>query len=165
MKLLIIAAKFVKRKMNRPTEKKAISDEKFVRRFLSYPTEERNGCKIWLRKTNFGYGRIQYKDFMYRAHRIAFVLNGWKIPKNKVLDHICRVRNCINPAHLRAITNRENILCGIGLTAAFAKQKYCKRQHPLFGKNFLRYKGSRQCRICKRQRLRDYRRALKEDKK
>ena len=47
-----------------------------------------------------------------RAHRLAYELMVGPIPDGLELDHLCRVRNCVNPAHLEAVTHQENVLRG-----------------------------------------------------
>ncbi len=43
------------------------------------------------------------------AHRVAYELFVGAIPDGLEIDHLCRVRNCFNPAHLEAVTHQENI--------------------------------------------------------
>lgn len=45
---------------------------------------------------------------MTTAHRAAWVHHHGQIPAGLTVDHICRVRRCVNVAHLRLLTNREN---------------------------------------------------------
>ena len=60
---------------------------------------------------------------------------------------------CVNPDHLEIVTNKENILRGIGITAINAKKTHCIRGHKLVKENLIIEKnGSRQCRICKNTR-------------
>lgn len=74
------------------------------------------------------------------------------------VDHLCRVRRCVNPAHLEAVTPQVNVLRGESLAARRAKQTHCLRGHPLSGDNLYQWPGSgkgwRQCLTCKRDRAR-----------
>jgi hypothetical protein len=64
---------------------------------------------------NVGLGKID------RVHRISYRLYKGEIPPGLVIDHICRVRNCVNPRHLRAVTNYENIMApGSGMVERMA---------------------------------------------
>ena len=45
-----------------------------------------------------------------RAHRWAYEYFVGPIPEGLTLDHLCRVRHCVNPAHLEPVTMRENLL-------------------------------------------------------
>ena len=61
-----------------------------------------------------GYAQIGWKttDGGYKgttAHRAAWVgANGAQIPEGMTVDHVCKNRRCVNPDHLRLLTNLEN---------------------------------------------------------
>lgn len=70
-------------------------------------------CWLWkLSAGNHGYGQFGYwinnKPKTYLAHRIAYFLSKGSIPLTLTVDHICHVRKCCNPDHLRLLTNIEN---------------------------------------------------------
>jgi hypothetical protein len=46
-----------------------------------------------------------------------------------VLDHLCRNRACANSERLEPVTNKENTLRGLGITARAARQTRCKYRH------------------------------------
>lgn len=60
-----------------------------------------------------GYGHIRNGKKMKMAHRITFENRNGKIKKGLEIDHKCRVRNCVNPLHLEAVTHQVN--CSRGL--------------------------------------------------
>ena len=84
------------------------------------PTEERllaklnkvsdDGCWLWTGTRNDGgYGRIRADDGKsWLVHRWMYVHHVGEIPNGFVIDHLCHVRHCCNPAHLRAVSQREN---------------------------------------------------------
>lgn len=114
----------------------------------SIPVPE-SGCHLW---TGFcdekGYGRMVIRYRKFGAHRIAYELAKGKIPDGKQIDHLCRVRCCINPDHLEAVTLQENILRGEGIAVQRAKQTHCIHGHELSGDNLLPNKKNRQCKTC-----------------
>ena len=63
-------------------------------------------CWIWTGHIDkHGYGR---HGASY-AHRHAYELHkGKSIPEGAQVDHICHVRGCVRPSHLRAVTNKQN---------------------------------------------------------
>jgi hypothetical protein len=71
-------------------------------------------CWIWLGTINSkGYGMIG-KGLVGSpsAHRRMYEERIGLVPDGKELDHLCRVRACVNPAHLEPVTHRENVRRG-----------------------------------------------------
>lgn len=80
-----------------------------------------------------------------------------------VLDHLCRNTRCVNPKHLEAVTQKENILRGIGISAQNAVKTHCWRGHPFKESNMFIYKNQRHCLACGRiigKKMRDRKRLL-----
>lgn len=70
-------------------------------------------CWIWRGHCDFGgYGTIGYKRKIHKAHRLFYERFVGPVDKGLVLDHLCRVRNCVNPEHLEVVTHTENIRRG-----------------------------------------------------
>ena len=67
--------------------------------------DKTNTCWLW-KGTFFaeGYGAFKLDGKTHRAHRLAWFLVNGKIPKGKCLDHLCRVKSCVNPKHLDVVT-------------------------------------------------------------
>lgn len=63
-----------------------------------------------------GYGNLKIRGVNKRAHRYVWRMLRGRWPR-KMLDHKCRQRCCVNPAHLRDVCNRTNTLAGEGPTA------------------------------------------------
>ena len=116
--------------------------EKFCEKYI--PVTE-SGCWLWEGHIDEkGYGR--YGNL--RAHRIAYILYRGGIPNDMTVDHLCRVRCCVNPLHMEIVDNKENVLRGIGITATNAKKTHCKWGHPLSGDNLGIKKLGRFCIYC-----------------
>jgi hypothetical protein len=110
------------------------------------------GCWLWTRRINDnGYGRIKISGVDNLAHRLFYELHKGEIPSDLQIDHLCRNRACVNPEHLEAVTQRVNMLRGIGPAATKSKQTHCIRGHELAGENLRFFRnGCRWCRECKR---------------
>jgi hypothetical protein len=114
-------------------------------------------CWIWTGRMNAGgYGVYPYKGETL-AHRVSYLLTHGPIPAGRCLDHTCRTRPCVNPAHVEPTTWRENILRGEGIAAREATATHCKWGHPFDEKNtVVRRDGGRFCRACGRRRYNEY---------
>ncbi len=122
-------------------------------------TSSKKGCWLWVSsKRSNGYGQFCYRRKPKKAHRLLYAMLEGKIPKNKTLDHLCRVRHCVNPGHLEVVMCRENILRGEGLAAIHAQKTQCKRGHPFTIENtYQNGKNGRGCRVCRREHVRQWR--------
>lgn len=112
-------------------------------------------CWLWTGATTGSkeYGRFTVaKGQAVVAHRWSYEHLVGPIPAGLVIDHLCRVHRCVNPAHLEPVTTRENILRGVSTVAKAAKQDRCVKGHPFD------YVSPRQrvCRICQREASRRY---------
>jgi hypothetical protein len=115
-------------------------------------------CWDWTAsQTDSGYGRIRPgdgTDRWLRAHRVAYEIVRGPIPPGLTLDHLCRRRVCVNPAHLEPLPLGDNVLRGVGLTAQNARKTHCKRGHLLDVENtYIDTRGHRRCRRCHRERM------------
>lgn len=72
------------------------------------PSDE--GCWLWSRSRNrHGYGWASFQNRTHEAHRLVYVLIKGDVPEGLVLDHLCRVRHCVNPDHLDPVTPAVNL--------------------------------------------------------
>lgn len=87
-------------------------DDSITERFMRYVAVSDDGCWLWSGQlTNGargGYGRFVFKHRRTVAHRVSYELFVGAVPEGLELDHLCRVRRCVNPAHLEPVTRAEN---------------------------------------------------------
>ena len=113
-------------------------------------------CWEWLGgKYPTGYGRFALGDKYVYAHRFAYESLIGTIPPGLPIDHLCRNRPCVNPAHMEPVTNKVNILRGQGWGAVHARATHCPQGHPYDLLNTLvDRRGYRECKICRNARAR-----------
>ena len=86
---------------------------------------------------------------MVAAHRFSYEERVGPIPEGLELDHLCRVRHCVNPAHLEPVTTRENVLRSRGNPFTVnALKTHCVNGHPFDEANTYYFGKWRQCRAC-----------------
>ena len=86
--------------------------EKIIIRFNKFVDKisSKEGCWLWLGyKNEDGYGIFRYGKRMIGAHRVSWVLFKKNIEKGNQINHICDVRNCVNPEHLYEGTQQDNV--------------------------------------------------------
>lgn len=128
-----------------------------LERFLAKiaPAESEDACWLWTgNHNNQRYGMFWNGERKMLAHRWAYEHFIGPIPAGLVLDHLCRTSLCVRPSHLEPVTQAENMRRG-----KRARQRYCKRGHPLFGDNLMRKlseskRTRRRCKLCEVNRQR-----------
>lgn len=122
--------------------------------------ERTDACWLWrgsLTAGGYGHLRAQGDSFEY-AHRVAYSLAVGPIPLDSVIDHLCRVRHCVNPAHLEPVSHRTNVIRGM---APYGVRTTCKHGHDITdpANVYTAPKGDRRCRTCAALREAERRRA------
>ncbi len=118
-------------------------------------------CWLWLNGVNRdGYGCIRIDGKSQSTHRVVFQRLVGLIPTGFQLDHLCRVRSCCNPKHLEIVTSRVNTLRGNTIAANNSKKDFCSNGHVFDLKNtyYRPDRNSRECRICRRVNIQNWRR-------
>jgi HNH endonuclease len=121
-------------------------------RVLAYSIPEPNsGCWLWMACLGTGgYGRLGKKF----AHRVSYEIFKCEVPRELDLDHLCRVRCCVNPDHLEPVTRKVNVNRGQGMRngADWQESKtHCPKGHVYsIGNTYTDPSGCRHCLICRR---------------
>ncbi len=122
-------------------------------------------CWLWTGPQVDGYGVIRNSGRQLRVHRVTFEYFIGEIPSELELDHLCRIRSCVNPWHCEAVTSLENWQRGKTPSRLNALKTHCVRGHEFSQENTLFYKARirgksytlRVCRTCKREQNRERR--------
>ena len=122
---------------------------------------ETTPCLPWVASMTGGaaggrYGKFTVGGRMVYAHRFAYELWVGPIPDGLHLDHLCRVRHCVNPDHLEPVTHKENILRRVHFNST-------KVNCPKCGGAYTHYTDpggytGRRCVPCMREYTREWRR-------
>ena len=112
-----------------------------------------DGCWIWTTSLNpDGYGRVWFDGKTRSPHRVVYELLVGPIPAGLELDHLCRNRPCVNPAHLEPVTHGENMRRGLH---GYALRTLCKSgRHDITDPANIHLDpatGRRRCRPCARE--------------
>lgn len=116
-------------------------------------------CWPWVGgRTKDGYGHFCPNGPKEYVHRFSYELHVGPIPSGKQIDHLCRNRRCVNPAHLEAVTKRVNWERGEASSARNRRKTHCIYGHAFTPDNTYRdAQGNRSCRICGRRANRESR--------
>lgn len=112
-----------------------------------------SGCVLWpgARLDRGGYALSCVGRRTVVAHRRVYELVVGPIPAEMELDHLCRVRRCVNPAHMEPVTSQENSARAVEATYSYDPRKTCRNGHPKTAENVYRSAtGDTTCRPCNR---------------
>ncbi len=115
-------------------------------------------CYLWTGVTDkYGYGfRRIAKRKTVKVHRWAYETFVAPIPEGLTIDHLCRVRNCVNTAHLEPVTLLENIERGATHRNPNRIHNQCIAGHFMDEENTYRNGKRRFCKECQRRRTREW---------
>lgn len=123
--------------------------------------DTQTGCWNWTASiAPSGYAQFRFLGRRDYGHRAAYVLLVGPIPDGLHLDHLCRNRPCVNPAHLEPVAPQINTLRSpIAPASINAAKSHCAHGHLLHGDNVYQRPDriGRMCRTCRREVNRLYR--------
>ena len=111
-------------------------------------------CWLWLAgRGSHGYGLFHLNGTgkTVYAHRYAWQSLVGEIPDGLQVDHLCRVRDCVNPDHLQPVTQTVNIQRGNSPSAIAKRSGLCRKGHDR-SDAYIRPSGYPECRTCIRER-------------
>lgn len=137
-------------------------EERFWRFVIPEPN---SGCWLWggvVSKKGYPYFRAVSRQNTVLAHRFSYEMHKGKVPEGMEVDHVCKLRCCVNPDHLEAVTHLENIRRG---TNQWRGVSHCVNGHEFSVGNTSFYKKDqytgRRCKACARERAREYQSRLR----
>lgn len=120
------------------------------------------GCWLWTGSLNhLGYARFfitiaPRTRVSIAAHTFAYESLVGPSPTDLEPDHLCRVRHCVNPAHIEWVTHQENVRRGTSMVATNVLKTHCPQGHEYTLENTrIGPKGKRYCRICTRRHVKN----------
>lgn len=144
----------------RPRTPFTIPDAVAERAAENYELDEDTGCWIsGYSSASHNYAQIAWRDGEAQrnvtAHRAAYVHHsGEQIPEGMVVDHKCSTRRCVNPEHLRLLTNAENAARTNGEDWPLGQ---CKRGHDDSLRRTYGTSTKTYCSACRLEDQRNYR--------
>ncbi len=124
--------------------------DRFVDKIMFEPN---TGCWLWMAGQN-GKGYGVFKPSRSRrnayAHRYAYEQLVGPIAPGLEIDHLCRVRHCVNPAHLEPVPPVINQQRGNSPNQIINRSGACLRGHPWTPESTYYFPGGKKkrCRIC-----------------
>lgn len=120
-------------------------------------------CWLWTGELQDGYGYVKaHKTPRTTAHRYVYEYLVGPVPEGLQLDHLCRIRNCVNPDHLEPVTIAENVRRGQSFSARNKRKTHCNQGHEFTDANTIKVPNGRACKQCRELKIRKWRREKAE---
>lgn len=107
-------------------------NRRVLRRFFGNVSVMPSGCWHWEGAfSGSGYGSSTWNYTKTSAHRIAYWWFVRQPLKEEVVDHLCRNIRCVNPAHLEAVSQSENLRRGISARAGELREEWRRKRYQI----------------------------------
>lgn len=104
-----------------------------------------SGCRLWAGTLWLaGYGRYSNRQ----AHRVVYEMFVGPIPAGLTVDHICFNRPCVEPSHLRLLSNLANARNHASRPILVPDDECINGHQYTPGNTYIRPNGQRDCRAC-----------------
>lgn len=129
-----------------------------MERFFAKVVKHEGGCWEWVGARSGGYGQIKVVGRgTVRAHVLSYEHHIGPVGSGLELDHTCRNRRCVNPAHLEPVTHKVNMLRSEAPAIRLHLAKVCKAGHAIVEGNLSWDGKGYRCLICHKEYIRRYR--------
>lgn len=132
----------------------APADERFFARVVAGP----GCCWIWTGPLSGPYASFSVGRRSVLGHRWVWEFTNSPIPEGLTVDHLCRVKRCVNPSHMEIVTQRVNGERSDSAAALNSRKTECVNGHPFDAANTYTPPGGarRVCRACALRRTREW---------
>jgi HNH endonuclease len=139
--------------MRKVSTNQAAENKPILSHFMKHVIHcQRTTCWLWTGSVHRnGYGKFgDNRGKTSLAHKVTYEIFRGPVPEGLTLDHLCRVRHCVNPDHLEPVTQAEN---NRRAPNGHRAKTHCPEGHLYDAVNTRYYRGWRICRECDRVRL------------
>ena len=136
-------------------------DDYDLARFMRKVVVDPSGCWLWTASTNGKYGTFGFGHHTVYAHRVSYQHYVGPMPEGYTIDHLCKVKLCVNPEHLEAVTYHENLRradawVGVSQYHRPDQTKCGAGLHDWIPANWKKHGNGVKCRLCHNQRNQEY---------
>lgn len=96
---------------------------------------------------------IYYQGKEYRVHRLTYEKFKEPLIEGLTIDHMCTIRACVNPEHLRQVPKGVNTMApnSQAVSAIYARRTHCSKGHAYPDQvTYKHHNGGRRCLECQR---------------
>jgi hypothetical protein len=118
-----------------------------IRTFLTRVSRQADGCWRFTGPIgSHGYGVFGAGGRLWRAHCFAYESLVGPVPQGLQLDHLCRNKWCVSPAHLEPVSGSENML-----RRPESRKRFCRHGHAMthYRRQFRRGRPVYTCWFCR----------------